>query len=89
MGRWIDLHVELFSLRVFIGRNQVSSMILGNTVTNPNIDDEKYLQLYLILTSEENHKIIANRKVGVTTVYNYGECIHRNTRYSIRQSKKF
>ena len=44
--------------------------ILGRSVVNPNIDDNRCLQRCLILASEGGYKIIANHKIGDASVYN-------------------
>ena len=44
--------------------------ILGQSVVNSNIDDNRYLQQCLILASEDEHKIITNRKMDDESVYN-------------------
>ena len=67
---WIGFYVEMFPLRTFVGYKQHTPLILGYTVVNPNIDDNRYLQRCLILASEGGHKIIANRKMGDASVYN-------------------
>ena len=60
----------LFPLRTFVGYIHPIPSILGQSVVNPNIDDNMCLQWYLILASECGHKIIANRKMGDESVYN-------------------
>ena len=60
----------MFPLRTFVGYKHHTPLILGYTVVNPNIDDNRCLQRYLILASEGGHKIIANRKMGDASVYN-------------------
>ena len=67
---WIGFYVEMFSLRTFVGYNHHTFLILGRTVVNPNIDDNRCLQRCLILASEGGHKIIANRKMGDASMYN-------------------
>ena len=67
---WIGFHVEMFPLRTFVGYKHHTPLILGRTVVNPNIDDNRCLQRCLILASEGEHKIIANRKMGDASVYN-------------------
>ena len=67
---WIGFHVEMFPLRTFVGYKHHTHSILGQSVVNPNIDDNRYLQRCLILASEGGHKIIANRKMGNQNVYN-------------------
>ena len=66
---WIGFHVEMFPLRTFVGYKHHTPLILGRTVVNPNIDDNRCLQRCLILASEGGHKIIANRKMGDASVY--------------------
>ena len=58
---WIDFHVEMFPLRTFVGHRHPTPFVIGRTVLNPNIDDNRCLQRCLILASEGGHKIIANR----------------------------
>ena len=60
----------MFPLRTFVGYKQHTPLILGHTVVNPNINDNRCLQLCLILASEGGHKIITNRKMGDASVYN-------------------
>ena len=67
---WIGFHVEMFPLRTYVGYKHHTPYIIGQTVVNPNIDDNRCLQRCLILASEGGHKIIANRKMGDATVYN-------------------
>ena len=67
---WIGFHVEMFPLRTFVGYKHHTPLILGRTVVNPNIDDNRCLQRCLILASEGRHKIIANRKMGDANMYN-------------------
>ena len=67
---WIGFHVEMFPLRSFVGYKHPTLFVIGRTVVNPNIDDNRCLQRCLILASEGGHKIIANRKMGDATVYN-------------------
>ena len=66
----IGFHVEMFPLRTFVGYKHHTPLILGRTVINPNIDDNRCLQRCLILASEGGHKIITNRKMGDESVYN-------------------
>ena len=66
---WIGFHIEMFPLRTFIGHKHPTPFVIGRTVINPNIDDNRCLQRCLILASEGGHKIVANRKIGDTTVY--------------------
>ena len=42
----------------------------------------------MILASEDDYQIIANRKVDTATVYNSCGSIQRRMRYSIKQSKR-
>ena len=58
---WIDFHVEMFPLCTFVGHRHPTLFVIGRTVLNPNIDDNRCLQRCLILASEGGHKIIANR----------------------------
>ena len=67
---WIGFHVEMFPLRTFVGYKHPTPFVIGRTVVNPNIDDNRCLQRCLILASEGGYKIIANRKMGDTSVYN-------------------
>ena len=67
---WIGFHIEMFILRTFVGYKHPTHSILGQSVVNPNIDDNQCLQRFLILTSEGGHKIIANRKMGDVIVFN-------------------
>ena len=67
---WIGFHVEMFPLRTFVGYKHHTPSILGRTVVNPNIEDNRCLQRCLILASEGGHKIITNRKMGDANVYN-------------------
>ena len=67
---WIGFHIEMFPLRSFVGYKQHTPFVIGRTVLNPNIDDNRCLQRCLILASEGGHKIVANRKIGDATVYN-------------------
>ena len=60
----------MFPLRTFVGYKHPTPFVIGRTVINPNIDDNRCLQRYLILASEGGHKIIANRKIGDASVYN-------------------
>ena len=48
---WIGFHVEMFPLRSFVGCKHHTPLILGCTVVNPNIDDNRCLQRCLILVS--------------------------------------
>ena len=67
---WIGFHIEMFPLRSFVGYRHPTPFVIGRTVLNPNIDDNRCLQRCLILASEGGHKIVANRKIGDATVYN-------------------
>ena len=67
---WIGFHIEMFPLRTFVGYKHHTHSILGQSVVNHNIDDNRYLQWYLILVSEGGHKIIANRKMEDESMYN-------------------
>ena len=67
---WIVFHIELFSLRIFVGYKHPTPSILGQSVVNPNIENNRYLQQSLILASEGGHKIIVNRKMDDESVYN-------------------
>ena len=67
---WIGFRVEMFPLRTFVGYKHHTPLILGCTVVNPNIEDNRCLQHSLILASEGGHKIITNRKMGDASVYN-------------------
>ena len=60
----------MFPLRTFVGYKHPTPFVIGRTVVNPNIDDNRCLQRCLILASEGEHKIIANRKIGDASVYN-------------------
>ena len=84
---WIGFHIEMFPLRTYDGYKHPAPFILGLTVLNPNIDNNRCLQRCLILESEGGHKIVANRKMGDASVYNkwwkqpkkykvFGETIH-------------
>ena len=67
---WIGFHIEMFPLRTFIGHKHPTPFVIGRTVQNPNIDDNRCLQRCLILASEGGHKIVANRKMGDASMYN-------------------
>ena len=67
---WIGFHIEMFILRTFVGYKHPTHSILGQSVVNPNIDDNRCLQRFLILASEGGYKIIANRKMGDVIVFN-------------------
>ena len=67
---WIGFHIEMFTLRTFVGYKHPAPPIIGQSVVNPNIEDNWCLQRYRILASEDGHKIIANRKMGNESVYN-------------------
>ena len=60
----------MFPLRTFVGYKHPTHSILRQSVVNLNIEDNRCLQRCLILASEGGHKIIANRKMGVASVYN-------------------
>ena len=77
----------MFPLRTYVRYKHHTPFILGRTVINLNIDDNRCLQRCLILASEGGHKIIANGKVCDESVYNkwwkkpkkykvFGETIH-------------
>ena len=61
---WIGFHIEMFLLRSFVGYKHSTPSVLGRTVINPNIDDNRCLQHCLVLASEGGHKIITNRKMA-------------------------
>ena len=67
---WIGFHIEMFPLWTFVGYKHQAPSILGQSVVNPNIDDNRCLQRCLILASEGGHKIIINHKMGDESVYN-------------------
>ena len=67
---WIGFHVEMFPLCTYVGFKHPTPFVIGRTVLNPNIDDNRCLQRCLILVSEGGHKIIANRKMDDESVYN-------------------
>ena len=67
---WIGFHVEMFPLRTYVGYKHPTPFVIGRTVLNPNIDDNRCLQRCLILASEGGHKIVANCKIDDATVYN-------------------
>ena len=67
---WIGFHIEMFPLRTYIGHKHPTPFVIGRTVLNLNIDENRCLQWCLILASEGGHKIVANRKIGDETVYN-------------------
>ena len=67
---WIGFHVEMFPLCAFVDYKLHTPFVIERTVQNPNIDDNRCLQRCLILASEGEHKIIANRKMGDASVYN-------------------
>ena len=60
----------MLSLRTYVGYKHHTPFILGRSVVNPNIDDNRCLQRCLILASEGGHKIVVNRNMGDETVYN-------------------
>ena len=67
---WIGFHIEMFPLRTYVGYKHPTPFVIGRTVLNPNIDDNRCLQRCIILASEGGHKIVANCKIGDATVYN-------------------
>ena len=67
---WIGFHMEMFPLRTFVGYEHPTPLVIGRTVLNPDIDDNRCLHWCLILASEGGHKIIANRKMGNASMYN-------------------
>ena len=67
---WIGFHIDMAPLRTDIGYKHHTPSVLGRTVINPNIDDNRCLQRCLILASEDGQKIIENRKMGDSSVYN-------------------
>ena len=67
---WIGFHIEMFPLRTDGGYKHPTPTILGQSVVNPNIDDNRCLQRCLILASEGGHKIIANRNMSNQNSYN-------------------
>ena len=67
---WIGFHIEMFPLRTRAGYKHPIPTILGQSVVNPNIDDNRCLQRCLILASEGGHKIIANRNMSNQNSYN-------------------
>ena len=67
---WIGFHIDMAPLRSAIGYKHPTPSVLGRTVINTNIDDNRCLQRCLILASEGGHKIIDNRKMGDESVYN-------------------
>ena len=60
----------MLPLRTFVEYKHSTPSILGQSVVNPNIEDNRCLQRCLILASEGGHKIITNRKMGDESVYN-------------------
>ena len=98
---WIGFHIEMFPLRTYIGYKHPTPAILGISVINPNIDDNKCLQRSLILASEGGHRIIANCKVCDPSIYNkwwkhpdkntiFGHTIHEiEEAMDIRDNKPF
>ena len=52
------------------GSKHLTPSIFEQLVVNPNIDDNRCLQRFLILASEGRHKIITNRKMDDASVYN-------------------
>ena len=67
---WIGFHIKMFPIRTFVDYKHPTPLILGRTVVNPNIDNNRCLQRYLILASEYGYEIIANHKMGDGSVYN-------------------
>ena len=67
---WISFHIDMFPQWTCVGYKHPTPSILGQSVVNPNIDDNRCQQRCLILASEGGHKIIANRKIGDESVYN-------------------
>ena len=98
---WIGFHIEMFPLWTFVGYKHHTPSIIGQTVVNPNIDDNRCLQRCLILASEGGHKIVANCKIGDASVYNkwwkqpdkykvFGVTIHEvEEAMGIRDNKSF
>ena len=41
---WIGFHIEMFPLRTFVGYKHPTTSILGQSVVNPNIKDNRCLQ---------------------------------------------
>ena len=68
--QWIGFHIEMFPLWTFVGYKHPTPSILGQSVVNPNIDDNRYLQQFLILASESRHKIIVHRNMSNQNSYN-------------------
>ena len=67
---WISFHIDMFPQWTCVGYKHPTPFILGQSVVNPNIDDNRCQQRCLILASEGGYKIIANRKMGDESVYN-------------------
>ena len=67
---WIGFHIEMFPLRTYIGYKHPTPAILGISVVNPIIDDNRCLQRSLILASEGGHRIIRTWKVCDPSIYN-------------------
>ena len=67
---WIGFHIEIFPLWKFVGYKHSTPSILGQSVVNSNIEDNRCLQRCLILASEGVHKIIANSKMVDASMYN-------------------
>ena len=79
---WIGFHIEMFPLRTFVGHKHPTPFVIGRTVLNPNIDDNRCLQRCLILASKGGHKIIANCKIGDATGTTSGGSNPTRTKYS-------
>ena len=58
----------MFPLLTFVEYKHSTPSILGQSVVNPNIEDNRCLQRCLILASEGGHKIITNHKMGDESV---------------------
>ena len=43
-NEWIGFHIEMFPLRTFVGYKHPTTSILGQSVVNPNIKDNRCLQ---------------------------------------------
>ena len=54
---WIGFHVEMFPLRTFVGYKHPTPFIIGRTVINPNIDDNRCLQRCLIRAREATRQV--------------------------------
>ena len=59
-----------FHFAHFVGYKYHTFSIIGSTVINHNIDDNRCLQRCLILESEGGHKIMTNSKMGDVNTYN-------------------